>query len=206
MKEVLERVLAAEAVAGRELEAIPDWLWDGETLPVPVETIADSHYGLLIREEDELWTAAGSVEMHISGLLFPSLREIWVDAVESRRAPARRRFTVGHEVGHWVIHCDLGQIASEGVVHCREETLREEAAVEKDQSGVHLADFARYPPPELDANQFAAALLMPAPLVRDQLARVGERGSRLAKAFGVSQIAMDRRLWFLREVEALDSP
>lgn len=205
MKDVLERVLAAEAVAGRELEAIPDWIWDGETLPVPVETIADSHYGLLIREEEELWTAAGLAEVHISGLLFPALREIWVDAEESQRAPARRRFTVGHEVGHWVIHCGLGEIAGEDVVHCREETMREEAAVEEDQSGVHLADFARYPPPELDANQFAAAVLMPAPLVRDQLGRVGESGKRLAKAFGVSQMAMERRLWFLREVEALDS-
>ena len=33
---------AVEERATRVLERVPAWLWDGETLPVPVEDIADS--------------------------------------------------------------------------------------------------------------------------------------------------------------------
>ena len=42
-----------EGVAQRAeelLAEVPDWIWDGETLPVPVEDIADSHFGLLVRD------------------------------------------------------------------------------------------------------------------------------------------------------------
>lgn len=199
MNQVLERALAAEAAAERELRAVPEWLWDGESLPVPVDTIADSHYGLLVREEDELWTFTGGVDLHVSGLLFPSTREIWVDAEEAHRAPTRRRFTIGHEVGHWVLHCRLGD-TDEGLVHCRSDVMREEAAVEEDSSGTHLADFAHYPPRELDANQFGAAVLMPASLVAVERER--QRSLRkLSKCFGVSEMAMERRLWFLEVFE-----
>lgn len=38
-----------EERAARVLERVPAWLWDGETLPVPVEDIADSVFGLLVR-------------------------------------------------------------------------------------------------------------------------------------------------------------
>src|ERR1700755_3561678 len=38
----------------------PEWLWDGESLPVPVEDVVDSVYGLLIREVDDLLTAPGA--------------------------------------------------------------------------------------------------------------------------------------------------
>jgi hypothetical protein len=39
-----------EERAARVLTAVPEWLCDGETLPVPVEDIADSVYGLLVRD------------------------------------------------------------------------------------------------------------------------------------------------------------
>jgi hypothetical protein len=196
--EVLERALAAETAAGEQLGTVPGWMWDGESLPVPVETIADSHYGLLVREEADLAALAGLSGAHVSGLLFPLEREIWVDADEAVRAPVRRRFTIGHELGHWVLHCDLGAIAAVGgIVHCREETVREEAAVEDDVSGSHLTGLDGYPLPELDANQFAAATLMPRGLIEREHARVGGDVKKLTRAFGVSTVAMERRLWFL---------
>ena len=43
MTSILERRVAAEAAAERQLAEIPGWLWDGETLPVPVDSIADNH-------------------------------------------------------------------------------------------------------------------------------------------------------------------
>jgi hypothetical protein len=45
-----------EARADRLLTRIPDYIWDGETLPVPIDDLADSGFGLLIREADDLST------------------------------------------------------------------------------------------------------------------------------------------------------
>jgi hypothetical protein len=196
-EDVLQRALRAERAAERELEQIPRWLWDGGSLPVPVETLADSQYGLLVNERENLAGAAALPEgTHISGLLFPGRREIWVDAGEAARAPVRRRFTVGHELGHWVLHCVPGSDA-EGIVHCREAVVRDGAAVEEDHGRPRVPRVLAYPPEELDANQFAAAVLMPRYLVEEERRWVGDDVRKLAQAFGVSQVALGRRLWFL---------
>jgi hypothetical protein len=196
-EDVLQRALRAERAAERELEQIPRWLWDCGSLPVPVETLADSQYGLLVSERDDLAGAAALPKgTHISGLLFPGRREIWVDAGEAARAPVRRRFTVGHEVGHWVLHCTRGS-GEERIVHCREAVVRDGAAVEEDHGRPRVPRVLAYPPEELDANQFAAAVLMPRYLVREERRWVGDDVRKLAQAFGVSQMAMGRRLWFL---------
>ena len=52
------------------------------------------------------------VEHHaLSGLLLPARGEIWVNAHEAKQWPPRRRFTIGHELGHWVMHRAAGQQA-----------------------------------------------------------------------------------------------
>ena len=51
-----------EGVARRAeelLEEVPDWIWDGESLPIPVEDIADSYFGLLIRDVEDMTEAPG---------------------------------------------------------------------------------------------------------------------------------------------------
>jgi len=74
----------AEAV----LERVPSWIWDGRTLPVPVDHIADSCFSLLVREMDDLRAAPGvpdlPADQSLSGLLLPGLGEIWVNATEAR--------------------------------------------------------------------------------------------------------------------------
>jgi IrrE N-terminal-like domain len=196
MSDVLSGALAAEAAAVEQLASVPEWMWDGETLPVPVDTLADSHYGMLVREREELGAVAGLPGAQVSGLLLPGPREIWVDEEEARRAPVRRRFTIGHELGHWVLHCDLGGNPA-AVVQCRTESLSEEGAVEEDAGRQHLARPRRFPLSEIEANQFAAAMLMPRLLVEREHAWVDGDLWRLAQAFGVSTVAMKRRLWFL---------
>ena len=52
MRDVEER---AEAV----LAALPGYVWDGERLPVPVEDIADSGFGLLVRDVEDMGAAPG---------------------------------------------------------------------------------------------------------------------------------------------------
>ena len=107
----------AEAV----LAAVPDWLWNGETLPVPVEHIADTCFGLYVREAEDLRTAPGVPVVEetkgLSGLLLPSLGEIWVNAGEAREWPGRRRFTISHELGHWCLH------RTDGAVWCRKHAV-----------------------------------------------------------------------------------
>lgn len=61
----------------------------------------------------------------------------------------RRRFTIAHELGHWELHQDQTQL------FCAEEDLR---------------DYGRSPL-EVEANLFAAELLMPSHLFRDAIGK-----------------------------------
>ncbi|QHC91827.1 ImmA/IrrE family metallo-endopeptidase [Pseudomonas chlororaphis] len=87
-------------------------------------------------------------------------------------APVRQRFTIAHEIGHHV-HGDLD---------APRDTTEQFSARTRD-------------PKEVAANRFAAALLMPAALVKHMVLeqRVTDL-SRLALTFGVSTAAMEFRL------------
>lgn len=192
---VWERARVAEAAAAEELAAVPVWLWDGTTLPVPVEAIADSHYGLLVEEAADLQGRFGLTgHIHLSGLLLPAERLIMVDAEEAGRAPRRRRFTITHELGHWVMHRSASSLEP---VYCRDVSVREDTGP-KGTDAAGTTAMLNYPPPELEANQFAAAMLMPRDLVLAQRrpSTVDEEYD-LARVFGVSREAFRRRLWSL---------
>ena len=173
MKDVEER---AEAV----LAGLPSYVWDGERLPVPVEDIADSGFGLLVRDVEDLGTAPGAPVLRdgqaLSGLLLPARGEIWVSAAEARQWPPRRRFTIGHELGHWVMH-RTGQQA----LFCRRTTVDEAVALP-------ARDI------EEEASAFAAALLMPQWLFVREHARCEGDVATLCAAFGSSIAATERRI------------
>ena len=99
------------------------------------------------------------------GLLLPSLGEIWVNAGEARDWPPRRRFTIGHELGHWCLH------RHEGAVVPQERGRPAWRGGRNDQSGGRQAHL----PEESEANEFAAAVLMPAELVRRHYERLRRR-------------------------------
>jgi hypothetical protein len=179
-----------EQHAARVLGEAPHWIWDGRTLPVPVEHIADSCFGLRVRDVDDLRTAPGVPDLPadqvLSGLLLPGVAEIWVNAGEARAWPPRRRFTIGHELGHWCLH------RVDGAVWCRSPAVdpSPEAPAEPRPA---------YPPEESEANGFAAALLMPAELVQRHYERLRREDpdacfERLCSTFQVSGAAMSRRL------------
>ena len=162
------------------LEGVPSYIWDGHSLPVPIEDIADSYVGLLIRDIEDLTKAPGAPPLapgqHLSGLLLPDRGEIWVNAQEAEEWPPRRRFTIAHELGHWQLHRHGGQN-----VYCR--------------SAVVDADDAEGPAePEEEANAFAAAVLMPARLIEEQYVACDRDFARLCAKFGSSGAAMGRRL------------
>jgi hypothetical protein len=178
-----------EQRAERVLAGVPDWIWNGATLPVPVEHIADSCFGLHVRNVDDLSSAPGVPDLPsgqgLSGLLLPSAGEIWVNAAEARAWPPRRRFTIGHELGHWCLH------RSGATVWCRSHAVDPEEAPPPARPA--------YPPEESEANEFAAALLMPAELVRRHYERLRQSDPQgcfhqLCRTFGASGAAMSRRL------------
>ena len=175
-----------ETRAERLLAAVPPWLWDGEALPVPIEDIVDSCFGIHVREIDDLATAPGApvlaADQAFSGLLLPDQGEIWVNAEEAREWPPRRRFTIGHELGHWCLHRSR---APRGAVFCRKASVAEGG----EEPGVRAR-----PPEEEEANAFAAALLMPAALLRAEYKRLGGDFEELCRLFGASGAAMGRRL------------
>ena len=138
----------------------------GGELPVPVEAIAEDLLGLRVAESDEL---------EVSGMLLPAKREIWLNGREAEESPGRRRFTLAHEVGHWVCQVLEGKTAP---VYCRPVDVTE------------AADRAL----EREANVFAAELLMPEELVAQEFPRVATM-AELADWFGVSAEAMSWRLY-----------
>ncbi len=174
MKPIQER---AEQV----LATVPGYVWDGEKLPIPVEDIVDSVFGLYVRDVEDMGAAPGAPTLAegqaLSGLLLAARGEIWVNAEEAARWPPRRRFTIGHELGHWVLHRD-GQQS----LFCRRTSIDEQVA----------------PTPPIDieeeASVFAASLLMPTWLVVREHARVGGELEPLCAAFDASKAAMQRRI------------
>jgi hypothetical protein len=144
-------------------------LFGGAEIPVAVESIAEDYLGLRIEQ----------AYMDCSGMLLPAERLIRINAAEGPRnePPLRRfRFTIAHELGHWICHALEG--ADPAVSYCRPIDLTE------------AADRAL----EREANVFAAELLMPEPAVRAGWEELGSADG-LASRFDVSPSAMNWRLF-----------
>lgn len=174
-----------EARAGVILEGVPDYIWNGEELPVPVEKIVSNTFGLLIREVEDMTEAPGLGEersTNVSGLLLTGPGEIWVNAAEARQWEGRKRFTICHELGHYVIHQD----SLEPTVFCRRIEVVDEA-----EPGPVVDPRAEL---EREADAFAAALLMPAALVSARRVALDDDLAALCADFGASEKAMRYRL------------
>jgi hypothetical protein len=172
-----------EQLAELFLDGVPTYVWDGRSLPVPIEDIADTYAGLLVRDVENLTLAPGAPVLAdgrgLSGLLLPDRGEIWVNAGEAREWPARRRFTIAHELGHWCLHR-----YEEHAVFCRGSVIDADVVVQRPP----------LPPAEEEANSFAAAVLMPAHLIRKRYAACNGDFVRLCGMFASSGAAMGRRL------------
>ena len=152
--------------------------------PVPVEEIARSLLVLWIDEADDLRTLPGAPadQGRLSGLLVPSELTVWLDRNEAARSRGRRRFTIAHEIGHFVLHAARSQEAATSF--CRGSDLERSDSIEG------------------EANRFAAALLMPEPLLEQEASSYGCNISLLAERFAVSVPAMKLRLLTLNLLPA----
>ncbi|MEX0620766.1 MAG: ImmA/IrrE family metallo-endopeptidase [Solirubrobacterales bacterium] len=180
---------AVEKAAYDLLARVPEFVWDGESLPVPVDSIVDNVLGLRVRLAEDMTSAPGCEELpsvHLSGLLLTDFGEIWVNADEAERWPARRRFTIGHEVGHYLLHQDEAPR-----IFCRSGYI------------VDAEEDAQAPPPkpfaESEADAFAAALLMPEHLIRPYTEKHGRDVETIQEVFDCSHKATNYRLNALDE-------
>lgn len=140
-----------------------------------MDAIAEDLLGLRVAERDDL---------DYSGMLVPWRREIWLNADEARQSVGRRRFTVAHEIGHWICHC---RRSGGDEILCRAADVATEAPAD---------------PREREANVFAAELLMPEQEIHAHH-RDGMTAAEMADSFGVSELAM---LWRLYNFHLIDEP
>jgi uncharacterized protein DUF955 len=145
--------------------------FDVDEIPVAVESIAEDFLGLRIEERD-----LGDC----SGMLIPSERLIVVNAAEamSGETPTRRhRFTIAHELGHWVCHARPDPHAA-APSYCRAFDVSHDT--DRDL--------------EREANVFGAELLMPEAAVRTAWAALRDPAA-MAERFEVSALAAQWRLY-----------
>jgi len=184
-----------ERTAYEILARVPEFVWDGETLPVPVEAIVEDAFGLQIRLTDDMHLAPGlepESGRDVSGLLLTGLGEIWVNRAEAEQWQGRARFTVGHELGHFVLHRDrLGR-----TIFCRTvETPGDRTALAEADGQVE--GIAAERASELEADAFAAALLMPRHLLEPAHRACRGDVETLMAEFGTSEKAMRYRIGHL---------
>lgn len=166
---------------GRDVEAQTVVLLERHDLsrvPVPVELLA-RRVGARVTYEP--------FEPDVSGLLHQEPGEPPVIGVNSATSANRQRFTIAHELGHLLCGHDGQTLILDRTVQVNWRDRTSGAATDRQ---------------EIEANAFAAALLMPGAEVRERLSAAvrgrpvtdDELVNRLARTFAVSRQAMEYRL------------
>ena len=145
-------------------------------VPVPVEE--------LCRQFDITSIGELETERFEAALITDECKSSGAILVASERSRQRRRFSIAHELGHFLIPSHLPRSGERSL--CSAEHL-----------GIHdMKEQDRRRRMEAEANRFAALLLMPPPALRAQLKAIRRPDVsdvvRLAKLFDVSKDAMAR--------------
>lgn len=153
------------------------------SLPLPVDSLIEHTLDLCI-EYDAIDEPVGTI---IWGCIEPDRRTITLNqnhAGTFAGCPGLERFTLGHEVGHWVMHIDQGELSQS----CLFEASPERIVCRDGDDSIH----------ERVADRFSAFLLMPKDLVMAKLSEhevVSREGfRRFAECIGVSYKALSLRL------------
>ncbi len=154
---------------------------EGYRVPVPIHLVA---------QRLNLTLEAAALGDKVSGMLVVDGDQGAI-GYNSAHARVRQRFTIAHELAHYVLHARRSGKAQ--LFIDKQVTYRRD---DQSSAGVN--------PEEIEANQLGAALLMPRGLVQQEIqARDldlddSEAIDLLAKRFQVSTAAMSNRLQNLR--------
>jgi len=148
-----------------------------DTIPVPIEEIAEVSLGLNIIPIPGLQRA-----FDVDGFIDSALAAITVDQFVLENRPARYRFTLAHEIGHLYLHREV----FEGIKFSSIEEWK------KFQLHVDPEDYSWL---EWQAYSFAGLVLVP----RNHLQKEFEACEIRAKADGFSP-GSEATLWYICEV------
>jgi Zn-dependent peptidase ImmA (M78 family) len=148
------------------------------TVPVDVESLA-LLLGATIKKQD--------FDDALAGFVYHKVKLIGVNAKDS---PRRQRFTIAHELGHMYLHS-----REDSLIYDRDFSIHRRD--DRASTGIDSQ--------EIEANQFAAELLMPENLLLKDIEHVGGRIDpeddttieKLADKYEVSRSAMSVRLMSL---------
>lgn len=146
------------------IEVIRDFT---RSAPVDVRALAEA-LNLRVREED-MGEDSGKIEQDWMG--------DFVVTVNRRHSETRKRFTIAHEIAHYVLHRDK---IGDGIV--------DDALYRSERGGAI----------ERQANNYGASILMPAPLVGEKWRAGATTAASLARAFQVSPAVAAIRIEELR--------
>ena len=153
-------------------------LRDTETYRVPVQIDVVAH-------RLNLTTEAAALREDVSGMLVVEADRGAI-GYNSSHAPVRQRFTIAHEIAHFLLHLKKNR---------KSQLFIDRFVFRRDEKSATGSDRE-----EVEANRFGAALLMPASLVRKEIRRHdldlddAEGIDFLARRFQVSTAAMTNRL------------
>ncbi len=147
--------------------------------PININLIVKSS-GITLEETDLGEDMSGLLLIHDNSAVI---------AYSSRQGSQRKRFTIAHELGHYMLHRELNAdtvfLDKDFIVKYRSNKLYSEVEIRQEQ----------------EANAFAAALLMPKEFIFDELNKESLKSlheseliERLASIFEVSVPAMTFRL------------
>lgn len=147
-------------------------LWDSLEKPIPVnlkKIVKALKIKLIEQPLDE----------DVSGMLVTAPDGSVVIVVNSDHHEHRKRFTIAHEIGHFILHRDLSPVFVDGSKTFLRNSLSSKG------SDIH----------EIEANTFAAELLMPEEYIRTQESSPvslmqADRLESIAKHLNVSQMAV----------------
>lgn len=150
-------------------------------LPIDLDAIIFDHLAeseqLSFTDEIELGTQDGD---QVLGMMLPAKGRIQVCKSVKERGPlGRYRFTVAHELGHWVLHRSLCLAADESLDLF--ESKESERGLVSLNRNVFPPAGGKVPPEEWQANSFAAMLLVPA----------AELASEFRRRFGSPPVTTD---------------
>lgn len=168
----------AKFIADAQIEARAATIWRQHSLAVnfDVEDLLDRL---------ELGTLWEELEHEVLGLLIPSQRLVVIN--QGRRDDFERnqglyRFTVGHEIGHWVMHCEDDRAGSMQLIEGERTWCRQGSR----------------DPREIQAEKFASFLLAPTDALKAWIPKEAWSGwptvYKLAGSFGMSATAMIVRM------------
>jgi Zn-dependent peptidase ImmA (M78 family) len=166
------------------------------TIPVPIERIVESHFGIDIVPMPGLQTA-----FDVVAFITKDLKGIWVDEYVYLNRSARYRFSLAHELAHRLLHPDLWrQIEFHDIASWKAAII--DSIPERDYGYI-----------EFHASSFAGLVLVPVPDLRKRFLQCVDRArqhgvevadadtgardiveSYIAEAFEVSPAVVHRRI------------